>query len=879
MLATLLASYLVFRVADLVLLTGRHNAQIAGLLTPLLLWPVVWLLAWWRDWRAIRQARRPRDADKRERAAAARMLDVCSTLGIEPPRLLMTPHFDARDAWVCGLRRPWTLVVERVFAKKALHDPALFDAAIAHELAHIAGGDARRLALFRALSTVVTGLLLAALGVPCLRAMVELASDLPRAWLADGVPVAWMGRQSIRILGQFVAPIVAATVAFRLGYATLLRRQEALADWRAAAAGHGHALRDAAACRAVAGSFVQTCLSAFRVFPSAARRAHLLSEPARHDRTAGADYLLLGGALSFARLWLDDTDMQTFIGARDISALISEGRLGELGRLDSLSTWWLSASGLLAVAIIWGACFVFVRDAAALTVHGRGIVGSSLRATAFLILGIITGSLLWVGNVAEPGFFFLDDGFRVTDALLLSQSQLTALLSLTILMSLTFGFLAVALRWRLRRFGAARYTLTLLVETVVLYTACWGSIVLLAMGLASHFLLSEPDRLVNDWIFIAIGLAEACIGCAGLALSLRFRRHRTAFTAAMPQLTPLRPIGQAEPIRPGWPRLRPAIILGAWLLLAGLGCATASWVLDRRALVIEAVAAPGRRAPTEAEMHALGTALVQRLQKDRAAPELPVLVAADGGVWIWLQTFAARMDSRQPARRFIIALQGPPLDGAAKHGSVSGAVRGPVVVSLALPDTPVDMMDRFASATLEATFPIREARVRLQEDPSGSTARETLAQALRSWPSGEATWSSAQLLLGLIHERTDLKKANELYTSVLEKGILKVDASINLGRLALNDNRLDVANEFHRRAIRMAPWSATSHFELAVALRIQALAEPDGTTASRLHQQTCREWRTALKLGFNPADGRFGPGRERNVPALSCPDTPQVDKS
>ena len=643
-LATLLAIYVVFRIADLVLLTGRHNAQIAGLATPLVLWPTILLLAWLRDRRSIQQTQGAQPLDERVRTATARMYEVCSKLGVAPPRLVVTSEFNNRDVWVCGLRRPWILVVERLFAKQALRDPQLFDAAIAHELAHIASGDARRLALFRALGTVLTILLLAAFGIPCVRTVLEFGAALPKVWLAEGFPVAWGMQQASQIFGQYVAPILVGAVAFRLGYARLLRRQEALADWRAAASGYGKALRDAAAARSQSSSLLQVCLSPFQVFPTPAKRARLLSEPTLYDRTAGADYLLLGGLIAFLACCFHEMDIESFVGAQDISELISAGKLDQLTTLDTVTITYVLVTGTLLIAIFWGACFFFVRDAAALLLHGRHMLRTSFRAAAFLVVGVITGNMLWVGNVAEPGFFYLEDGFHIGDALLLSGKIPTAVCMLFTLFT-NFAFLSIALKWRIRRFGLARHTSLLFFEVVLLsnlgFSILWWS----CFGLALLFNLIEFS-LIDRWDLLKSALLVFCITLVILAISLKFVSHHAIFASEMRQLAPFQLRGCTQSVSYRRIRLKRFVVIGGWLLVAGLGCATVSLVLDRRALVIEAISAPGHRLPTVSETQAFGDAISQRLRIAALTPEIPVYLAAEGGTWVWLQTLAARLDRR-----------------------------------------------------------------------------------------------------------------------------------------------------------------------------------------------------------------------------------------
>ena len=318
-IATLVIAYLGFLLAGSVLLTTNRDAQLLGVASAVAAWAVTWIVAWRRESRGIPQDDPGRQPGERERAAVGRVAAVAAALGIEPPRVVVTRTFQNRGAWVSGLTKPYTLVVERVFAKNALSRPDLFDAAIAHELAHVASGDARRLALFRALAVVLSVLLLCALGVPCARFILQTARDAPEAMLAPFVPTEWLSWRALEFAAEFPAPAVATVLAFRLGYARLLRRQELFADWRAAASGYGRALRDAAIDSAAVRP-ASRWLSCLQIFPTAAHRAWMLSDPARHNRTSAADYVLLGAVLIVAATWLTDSGLYSFTGVSLLSA-------------------------------------------------------------------------------------------------------------------------------------------------------------------------------------------------------------------------------------------------------------------------------------------------------------------------------------------------------------------------------------------------------------------------------------------------------------------------------------------------------------------------------------------------------------------------------
>jgi len=169
--------------------------------------------------------------------AVARIETIAHMLRITSPDI----YYDKTCAGthVDGIGQPWRLILDSGALQALRRRPGRFDAVIAHELAHIASGDALRRALSEALLRGIYAVVIAWIVVTCIGFWSVVMARLGWNFHAPGVAVL-LGKYSVRLVCYYIAnliPLGLCILCIRLAYAYLLRRQEFIADWLSACSG------------------------------------------------------------------------------------------------------------------------------------------------------------------------------------------------------------------------------------------------------------------------------------------------------------------------------------------------------------------------------------------------------------------------------------------------------------------------------------------------------------------------------------------------------------------------------------------------------------------------------------------------------------------
>lgn len=858
--ATVLAAYMGLLMAEGVIVTSEGTAQVMGVATAGAGWVMALALAGWRQIRGTPQDRtgppRQRDQVARERAAA-----IADRLGIRRPEIRITSGFEGRWAYVCGLRAPYCLVLESLLTREAIADPQKFQAIVAHELSHVANGDARRLALSRALATVVTALLIAAVGIPALKFVTDPVADVSRVLEVDPVPLAWMTERGARFGNRFLLPAVVTVVLFRLAYARLMRRQELLADWRAAMTGFGASLLAAAAADAQAARpWYHRILAGFDVFPTAAHRARMLADPSRMNRTAWVDHVIAGVGCAFAA--------DAFVDLK-VAASLSEVPPSDLS-LQSMVEFLrgLAASDLvpllpmLCLLVLWILVFgiAYLRDATAAESSQVSSAWVAVRAASLFSAGSIAGNVFWPGNLREPGFFFLGPGYRITDALGLTSESLTNIAVMWAGWVFTLTVAGLLWRWRVRRIGFDPGLLGAVEMLLLAYFAPNA-------GMAGLFTLSTGDSArdrLTAWGVMSLGLL---ISCGIIAAHVLIRRAGPSPFLRYEQAAVSGPPGYVGVIRAGRSRLmiRRWFASLAAISVVLLACGLGSFELEQRVFIITADGENGGRAPSHEELAAFRDALRQRIRLANLVWSDPQIIDGIGEAGL-LDRLAIKLDRRSPPRRVLLRMSAAIL-GTSALSQVTRESAGTVTVRLGSNPVSQSTANQVVGDVLKATFPYLELMAMIREGAPEASLFE-FEGLVRPLPDGESNKVNVAFVLATFTERFDLNRARQVYEWVISQRPDYAAAYSNLARVELTLGNIGAAIRDHRIAIRLAPYEPLPYFEMAVALRIKSRSESDRSVKADLQHESCRHLALSRRLGFDQVP-RFT-GCEDDDPRPAC---------